>query len=295
MALSAAANYPALGAGLEMSPQVATTLVVYPEAIVAIGTKFHGTSDSIGRARPWASATHTLPIGLAEGGHGAVTGDSTAGVNDLTTGTRRQVQLATHRGQVFQLPVTGLAGTAADEGREVFASDDGTFTFTRATRNALIGTVVKYATSSAAWVRLLLGDDQILLSKAGQGRFRLQIIGSLAVATSVMSTTYNGPGAFKVISGIARIIVKTDGSAGAITLQLRNNTTVFTSPGGAAAIQAAGADALNAEIAFSTILDDGTNYIREGEDLRVHLTQAGTTATTGIVCVDLLCEHQLGF
>lgn len=295
MALSAAANYPAQGAGLEMAPQVATTLVMYAEAIAAIGTKYHATADSIGRARPWAAATHTMPIGIVEGGHGTVTGDSTAGVNDLTTGTRRQVQLATHRGQVFQLPVTGLAGTSADNGREVFASDDGTFTFTRATRNALIGTVVAYATSSVAWVRLLLGDDQILLSKAGQGRFRIHQTLSLITATAVATTTFNGLGAFKVISGIAKIIVKTDGSAGAITLQLRNNTTVFTSPGGAAAIQAAGADAINAEVAFSTILDDGTNYIREGEDLRIHLTQAGTTATAGLAVVDLLCEYQLGF
>lgn len=294
MALSAAANYPAQGAGLELAPQVATTLVVYPQAIVALGTKLHGTSDSIGRARPWAAATHTIPIGIAEGGKGTVTGDSTAGVNDLTTGTRRAVQLATHRGQVFRLPIT-CAGTAADVGREVFCSDDGTFSFTRSARNALIGTVVQYHSATEAWVRLLLGDDQILLSKMGQGRFRIQILGSLVTATAVMSTTYNGPGAFKVISGFARVLIPTDASAGAITLQLRNNTTVFTSPGGAAAIQAAGADAVNSEKAFSTILDDGTNYIREGEDLRVHLTQAGTTATAGLVCVDLLCEHQIGF
>lgn len=293
MALSAAANYPAQGAGLEMSPQVATTLVVYPEAITAIGTKYHGTADSIGRARPWAAAAHTLPIGIAEGGHGAVTGDSTAGVNDLTTGTRRQVQLATHRGQVFQLPITGLAGTAADEGREVFATDDGTFTFTRATRSALIGTVVKYATSSVAWVRLLLGDDQILLSKAGQGRFNMVKSISLITATAVAATTWPAPARMKVIGGTCKILVKTDGSAGAITLQLKNGTTSMT--GATFAIQAAGADAINAEIALGTITEDGTAYASEGDDIRIALTQAGTTATAGLAEISLLCEYQIGF
>lgn len=295
MALSANANYPALGAGVEFSAQVANAAVLYAEGIAAIGTKYHGTSDVIGRTTPWNAAQHTLPIGLMQAGHGPVTGSSSASVVDLSTGDRRKAPLAIHRGQVFRLPVTSAAGTNADMGREVFASDDGTFAFARSTRNVLIGTVCAVSDAGYAWVRLLLGDDQILLSKMGQGRFLLTMMCSLVTATAVAVTTTPGTGAYKVISGIARIIVKTDGSAGAITLQLKNGTTAFTSPGGAFSIQAAGADAINAEIAASTILDDGTNYIREGDDLRVALTQAGTTATAGIVAIQLLCEYQLGF
>lgn len=53
---------------------------------------------------------------------------------------------------VTNLAVTGLAGTVADQGAEVYASDDGTYTIVDPGSGIVVGRVVKYVSSSVASV-----------------------------------------------------------------------------------------------------------------------------------------------
>ena len=83
---------------------------------------------------------------------------------DTSASPKPRASLITGPFYWHRCPVTGLAGTAADIGKRVWATDDGTYTVTDpGSVGTEVGVVVMYSTSSVAdvWMRNILGQVDV--------------------------------------------------------------------------------------------------------------------------------------
>ena len=137
--------------GGRITPEVKNASVIYYGALVSCDT-------DTGAVKPFDGTKTDKLMGWHNGD--TVTGDSSA-----TPPPR--AQLITGPFMWKDCPVTGLAGTNADIGKEIWATDDGTYTRTDpGGSGARVGLVVMYNTTAKAdvWMRSMVGfvDTQSL-------------------------------------------------------------------------------------------------------------------------------------
>lgn len=143
------------------TPQLVNSAQVFSGALLALKAKDFATAASRGRAQAYAAAADDIPLGFKI--EAVQTGDTTASpitrtIADLEPRIMRTV------------PVTGLAGTFADVGQQVFASDDATFTLTRPTRGLPFGVIVDFEDGTNATVFFFGFETLCVLALAGSGK-----------------------------------------------------------------------------------------------------------------------------
>lgn len=164
--------------------QVANTAVAYDGALLAMGTPQHATSASRGRVFPWTGALGEFPLGFCY--QGKVTGDTSATPPNATS-----VWIADTR--VNSCPVTGLAGTVADNMKWVYATADGTFTLTRPAdpNGEPVGVTIQFQTSALCDVVFFGLGTKMAMSAAG-GTKRTWCLGAVKPYRSASGNVMTG-------------------------------------------------------------------------------------------------------
>lgn len=247
---------------------------VFKSALVAVNHRNHATAADRGKALPFSAANLRIPFGVSTGQ--AKTGSNT--VVDPLTNQLPAVKLAIDR-PVVLLEVSGLAGTPADTLREVWATDDGTYTLTRSAKAALAGYVVIPHTTTRAWVALVLGLDQLLTQRAvSRYSWCLGQVSGNQSASGVVKTGLVAPHHGRVLEVYAYVVQPLSGAGASITWNLRNGAVDFS--GGV--VTTVLADAQGARKSGTAVTDDPANYFHEGDDLRIVAT-VGTASTAGLI------------
>lgn len=280
MALSANGT-AVLREAAQLAAQAVNAEEIYNQARVFGGDRSHGTAASRGRVGAWSAADGEIPLGRATSRQ---TGNTSASpIVEATIDTQPYV--------AKNIAVTGLAGTVADNFRKVFATDDGTFTLTRPSSNALpVGMVSRFVSATNADVYFFGFDALCAIALAGGGQSTLL----LGIVNGVESAGNHATGI--VMSGHGRIvscygivfepIVDADATA---TVNLEIGGTDVT--GGV--ITWATADVLGDKKAGTAITAD--NVFHDGDLLDIEVA-AGTagTAADGYLAVYAVVEWELG-
>lgn len=253
--------------------QVANTAIAYDGGFQAMGTASHGTAASRGRVFPFTGAAGEFPIGFAI--QGKVTGDTSA-----TPPTTTSIWLADTR--VNSCPVTGLAGTVADNCKWVYATADGTFTLTRPSdpNGDPVGLTIQFKTSALCDV-IFFGVGTKCAMSAGGGTKRTWNLGSYVnyrassgnVATSIIAPCHG-----RILGVYAECVnVNTDVDVSS-TLNVEINGTDVT--GGVVTLAAA--DTAGQKKSGTAVT--AANVMHAGDLIDIELTvgTAGTATDPGL-------------
>ncbi|ANS05693.1 hypothetical protein [uncultured Mediterranean phage] len=261
MALSANATYT-IRDTKQVAVQGLEAEEFYNGSLLQVHSRSH--ADNGGRAEAWILEDGAIPMGFA-------TTRTTGDTSELVEAT---MDLA---GRVIKvLAVTGLAGTVADNMRLVYASDDGTFTLTRAAMDHPVGIVSKFSTATVADVLFFSFETLCAIGMAGAGRGALWNLGTISgiVSTGNLLTGIEAPchGRITSVYGIV-LEPQTDADAdGDINLEIEGTNVT----GGV--IEWVTADAIGAKKAGTAITAE--DVFHEGDLIDVECVEntAGTAA-----------------
>lgn len=245
--------------------QIIDAAVVRRGALTAVAHKNTSTAANRGKATAFAASNLLIPFGMMAGGN--KTGSAT--VKDTLTNQLPAAKLAIDRG-VARLPVTGLtsADLFRDVLREVWASDDGTFSLTRTAKAMLAGYVFLPDTTTTCWVALVLGLDQLIFQAAVKRyAWCLGVVSGNIAATGTVKTNIVAPHHGRVLD-VYGYVVQVLQAAANLTINLRNSAVDFN--GGVVTFVAA--DAQGARKQGTAVADDPLNYIHENDDIRLQAT-----------------------
>ena len=261
--------------------QVANTAVAYDGAFLAMGTASHGTSASRGRVFPWTGALGEMPIGFCY--QGKKTGDTAA-----TPPVATSIWTADTR--VNSCPVTGLAGTVADNAKWVYATADGTFTLTRPAdpNGEPVGLTIQFQTSALCDV-MFFGLGTKLAISAGGGTKKTWCLGALVnyrATSGNVSTGIVAPCHGRILSVYTQCVnINTDVDVSS-TINLEIGGTNVT--GGVVTLafgDAAGAKQTGTDVTAANVFHAG-----DAIDIELTVGTAGTATDPGLY--NLFVEYE---
>jgi len=278
MALSANANYT-IKDPRTYAIEAVDAAEIYNGSLLMMGSRSHGTAGVIGRIRAWNDEVGAIPMGFSSR---RTTGNTT---NQVLAEVDLQARVLSN------VAVTGLAGTNADRGRVVYATDDNTFTLTRPTLGHPVGIVVRDRSATNADVYFFDFGTLCAIGFAGAGRHSWLVgIVNGVVSTGNHATGIVAPCHGRILSTYGIVFEpQTDGDAtGTINLEIGGTNVT----GGV--ITFATADALGANKAGTAVT--GANVFHEGDLIDIECTE-GTAgaAADGYMAVyaDVLIEPGL--
>lgn len=267
--------------------QVANAVEVYNQGLEALGSRSHGTAATRGRVKTWSSAVGEIPLGFAVQRQTGNTSGSPIPEAEM------ELQGRVMKNQT----VAGLAGTQADVGRKIYATDDGTFTITRPAAPTMpLGLVIRSVSATNADIFFLSFNSLCTLALAG-GEKRTICLGSICpvVGTAYMigssSTGIVWRGGHTFITDAYSICVRaaTDADV-SLTVILKINDVAVTG----ASIALLFSDAVGAVKASTAIT--ALNVLHEGDKIQVASTQVAAPTATDVGTHNLYIEveHDLG-
>lgn len=283
MALTGNANYDFRPAN-EEAIEIVDAVQIFAHSYTAIVHRNDTVATERGRLRPFTSANFRIPLGLSQDkdlGNLAPTSPQATGPI--------KAKISFTRGDARTLPVTGLAGTFADVGREVYATDDGTFTLTRAAKAALIGFVVQPRSSAQAVVALISGLDQLLLQKAvTRYTMFLGTVSGVIPVSAIVKNDITMPHHGQIESVFGIVVEPFQGAASATLFNLQVGTTDLT--GGVVSVS--GADAAGAKKSGTAVT--ANNFFHEDDLVDIEAVVGATPPTQGLVEFWAVVRTELG-
>jgi len=257
-------------------PEVQNAAQVYAGSYCAGGSETHGTAAKVGYAYPFNDEDGAIPLGFAQQ---AVLGTAVA--------PRPTAEIVV-RGRVYEnLAVTGLAGNASDVFKLVYATDDGTFTFTRTTPNLPVGFVVNWASATAAHVYFFSMAELAILALAGGQRKTWHLLSTTYefAATGNIATEIVAPchGRILTVYAICTAAPADTNVAGTINLEIGGvNVT-----GGVVTYNFA--DTVGLKLAGTAVT--AANVFHEGDLIDVEIT-SGAAGTVGDGMLSLFVDYE---
>lgn len=287
MALSANTKYTQLGAG-GGEIEIANSAVVYQNALVAINHRRFTTTGARGRLNRFTASNGRIPLGIAIP---VSNGLPATGNSSSTPPPRAGVAL---NSRIALLTITGLAGTAADVGREVWASDDGTFVLLRAAKYAWAGVVIKENNSTTAYVLMPSASESLVFQRAVT-RYAWNLGTFSGILASGASYTFSGlhaPHHFSLVRLIGRVVSAVGRNTPNIDIWMKIGGTVVS----ASTISWIGSNAIGKKISGAALASNlTTKYAHENDIVSIVLKNStGSAAAAGMVNVYALCETELG-
>lgn len=254
--------------------------------LVAVNHGAHATSANRGRCEGFDDGgIHHIVTGFAERGE---TGDTTADVPPSMVSSRNAGDLG------VELAVTGAAGTSADIGKIVYATDEDSFTFTPTARCVPVGWVSRAVSSGRAIVALW--DGPMLSQYATRYDYWTFLVPLLGTDTAKTFGQVYVPRHVEIVSTEAIIITAPAGASATSTLTFRRDPLdagsgqVAVTGGG---ITLATGDTEGELIAGAAVT--GTAELHEGDRLEALLTiTADGTFTAGLAEVRVYVRNLLG-
>lgn len=285
--MALAANGTAVPADkIQLAAQAANTLQLWNQSIGAAGSANHATAASRGRTFPWSNAANQIPVGF-----------STSQILGATGTTPIPEGTFDMDGRIHKsIPVTGLAGTVADNFKKVYATDDNALTLTRPAAPTMpVGFVTRFQSATLANVFFYSVEVLMALQLAGGGR-RTVCLGSICpvVGTAFMIgdathgiTWSYGPGTITSVYAI-NVRACTDADVSLTVLLSINNVAVT---GGQVALLFS--DAVGVVKAGTAVT--ATNVIHEGDLIQVASTQVAAPTATDVGTYNLYITHESEF
>lgn len=269
--------------------QVVNAAVCYHGAVAAMGGRDHGTAGTPGRVKPWTSGVNEILLGLFGGS--AKTGNTSA--SPIVESDEIEID-----GQIIEaLPVTGLAGTIADQGRIVYASDDATFTLTRAAAVAAtsaptpFGVILRFRSATTADVLVLGLEARIALALAGGEIKSFQFAIAASRATTGNSVTgWVCPMRGRIVALRGYVVRK----AATATLNVAINAEINAVNVTGGVVTWAFADDVGAALAGTAVT--AANVVHEGDliDIEQAVTGAGAATDVGLINLQVDILPDLG-
>jgi hypothetical protein len=278
MAASADGNLIAK-ASRQYEGELLSGTTLYRASLGAVVTD--GTTAAGGRIRPFSSASDRALLGFRD----VYPKDRAAG--EGADGAAIRAVIADDDGYRFQLAVTGVAGTK-DVGKEVFATDDNTFTLTRAANAVSYGTVVEHVSGTTCWVERWTAPA--LAQKA------LEAV-PLAIPVNISGTAVSVrhqqrmpfAGSLERVEGTVKAALASAGVDVAVTLRIRAAGTTAGATGTVVtggAITVEGSNSVGALKVGSTVT--ANNRFSEGDYLQVFATPTTASATGELTVMPIL-------
>lgn len=266
---------------VQLAAQAVNAAALYNQAFLYMGSRNHATAANKGRLAPWSSGAGQIPMGFSTSRQ---TGDTSA--TPIVEGT---LDLD---GRIMKnIAVTGLAGAVTDNGRKVYASDDGTFTLTRPSAPTLpVGFVTRFVSATNANVFFYSTEVLMALALAG-GEKRTVCLGSICpvVGTAYMigsastGIVWRGGHCFITDAYAINVRAATDVDV-SLTVILKINDTAVTG----ASIALLFSDAVGAVKASTAIT--AANVLHEGDKIQVASTQVAAPTATDVGTYNLYME-----
>jgi hypothetical protein len=286
--MALAANGTAVPADkIQLAAQAVNTAQLYNQSYSYMGSRSHATSTSRGRVAPWSTLAGQIPIGFSTSNVLGATGTTPIpeGTFDLDGRILKNVAVA------------GLAGTVADNGRKVYASDDLGWTLTRPTAPTTpVGFISRF--NSATLANVFFYSTEVLMAIAfGGGERKTMCLGPITACNTASayiigsSTTGITMTCHGYITSVYAACVRANTDADVSqALNLKINDTFVT--GGVVTLLAADTLALIKAGTAVTAL----NVFHEGDLIQVYNTQttAGTASDPGTYSLFMNYETELG-
>jgi hypothetical protein len=177
----------------------------------------HATAANRGRLKAYAAVAGEVPFGWKI--FASVLGNTSPGSG---------VQIP--EGEVYQgsrfweaVTVTGLTGDQTDVGREVYMSDDNTWTLTRPTRGIPMGIIVRSTSATTADVMSFSVETLLAMALAGSGHnlMYLGVLDSISLANGNMnSLAMTAHGRLKTIYAVNKKVNTGAGATATLTPQI---------------------------------------------------------------------------
>lgn len=249
-----------------MAWQAVHSSAIYAGGYMALGSRDHATAANRGRIYPYNDELGAIPLGFALQQQTGNTGASPIPEAEVEIGETI----------VQNCAVTGAAGTYADVGRLVYATDDGTFTLTRPTIGIALGMIVRARAAGYGDVLFFSAAELAVLAMAGAGQQLIclgtvnltAIVGAADVKTGLVMPFHG-----RINTVWAMVTTTTGGAGGTVALNLEIDGTNVT--GGVVTIVTG--------TAFGTRVDGtavtAANVFNEGSLIDVE--SSGLVAITG--------------
>lgn len=254
------------------SVQIVNSARPYVGALQVIGHADHGTAANVGRLFPYSAAANQIPSGWA-------INESQAGNTGASPIPEQQVDL---RARIRTVNVTGTTAVT-DAGRQVYASDDNTYTLTRPTLGIPVGRVWRWRSGTECEVYFYSVEvlDAIALGGLGQGVWQFAIHGNVAAAGDLIAG-FEAPFHGRFLNFYAFVMDPLAGGGATMAINFEIGGTNLT--GGV--ITWAGTDARGSKLA-DTAITATTAEFHEGD--LIDIEAASVTAGTGGLL--LLCAE----
>lgn len=285
MALSAAVENLQTRPRREDAPQIADAVQIYRGGWIARATINDSTTAKRGRAHPFSAAKNRLVIGVAEN---TKLGDITPAAN-LAIG---QARLSVDDNVEYKRTIAGLAGDVSDEGRMVWLTDDGTYTFTPAALAVPLGPVTEFIDSTNAWFRLATNLD-LLQFCANKDVISLGIVSLVIGTATVMKSGIPVPRHCDVeaVYAFGHTPLNTSATSVVAQLQINNGSTATSLTGGTVTVTTAN-DAIGNYITATAVT--AANVAHEGETFQVLVTPSTVDPTAGDIEMFAVIRSRLG-
>lgn len=273
---------------VQLAAQAVNAAALFNQSYTFMGSKNHATSTTRGRLSNWTSAANQIPMGFSSSRQ---TGDTSA--TPIVEGTLDM------DGRIMKnLVVAGLGGTFADNGRKVYATDDGTFTLTRPAAPTIpVGFVSRFVSATNANVFFFSTEVLMAIALAG-GEKKTLCLGSITAAMAATGYLLGAvtPAGYKnmmqgAIVDVYAVNIRANTDADvSISVNLEINAVVVT--GGVVTL--AFGDALGA-IKQGTAVT-ALNVLHEGDIIAAKGTvgTAGTATDVGTYNLYITVEPEFG-
>lgn len=266
--------------------EVANAATVYQGGYMAAGSWNHGTSASQGRAFAWTKSAHEIPLGFPEP-------DTTVAAGLLGNTSASPIPKVAFnpkhpagKGIVERVTVVG-ASARADFAKRVYATDDGTFTLTRADPDMPVGFVMRWITSTTCDVYFFSMVELYIIAMAGSGQFLMHLgCVTAGAATGNVLTGIVAPCHMKILSVFGIVAVEATDADVVQTINLEIAATNVT--GGVITWQFD--DAVGAKKSGTAITAANIAHAGDAIDVETVATVAGTVSDPGLLNVYALCE-----
>lgn len=269
----------------EYSGEVVSGSTIYGRTGVAVDTG--GTTATGGRMRAFSSAEDRALLGFSQ--------EQRIGDYDgEADGSGVKVETSEFGGYRYLLTVTGVTGRW-DVGKDVFMTDDNTWTLTRAANAVFVGVVDEHVSSTSCYVRAV--DPLILAQRALDGvpvTFSVNIAGTATGVRAQHKLPFAGS-----LESVECNVDEALASAGIsnIALQMRIRAA-GTSSGAAGTTVTGGAITVQSSNSVGDAKTgsavSANNRFSEGDYLQVAITPGTTVSATGKVTVNAILRARYG-